>query len=396
MRTQSTFQGRLFDSGHASSLLVLTFFMVLGGVTSILLGQDNNWDLRNYHIYNAYSFFIERGELDILPAQLQSFFNPLPDIFLLLLIASFKPIMVGFILGLIHGINYFLVFKIAEVLFVEIPSHIISFRSISILITPFKMALLISLAAFIAPSSLNLLGTSYHDNLITIPLFISVLIIIISLKDSQNISTILIFYSGFAAGLAFGIKMTAAVYILASALGLPFVVSGIVKKTRLFSAYSGGVIVGAFITGGFWYLKMWQIYANPFFPWFNNIFKSPELLNLAIRDTRLLPGSVIDGLLYPFYFMYNSQYTFAQGGFRDLRFALLFLMLVIFVIVLFRGRINKIQNLAMSANSKFILLFSIFAYVIWLVQFSIYRYLFMIEALAFLCIAIIIYYYFKS
>src|SRR5918994_883963 len=47
---------------------------------NLVLGQDANWDLRNYHWYNAYSFLTGRFGFDVVPAQTPSFYNPTLDI----------------------------------------------------------------------------------------------------------------------------------------------------------------------------------------------------------------------------------------------------------------------------------------------------------------------------
>jgi len=386
---------KLRSEPYASSLTLL-FFMVLGGIFSIIFGQDNNWDLRNYHFYNAYSYFYDRSLLDIIPAQVQSFFNPLPDILLLLLIAKFKPIIVGAIFGAIHGINYFLIFKMAQIVLDTLPTHNIAYKQYSISITSFRIAILLGIIAFFGPASLNMLGTCYHDNLVSIPLFISLLLQLIALKHIQTVNQRLIIWSGVAAGVAFGLKMTSAIYILGSITTLLIIIPTLLAKTRVLSMYALGGGIGALLSSGFWYLKMWQEYANPVFPWFNNIFKSPELLPVAIRDIRFLPSSILDGLLYPFYFAYISPYSIGQWSFRDIRFALLMILLLIFSGLLIRSKFSRGSELHVPTQSKFILLFVTISYIIWLIQFSIFRYIFVVEGLVFLAIAIILYALFQS
>src|SRR5687767_13972866 len=46
--------------------IVVPFGFLLLNLT---LGQDANWDLRNYHWYNAYSFLNGRFGFDVVPAQ---------------------------------------------------------------------------------------------------------------------------------------------------------------------------------------------------------------------------------------------------------------------------------------------------------------------------------------
>ena len=375
---------------------VLILYMLIAAVSSVLFTQDNNWDLRNYHFYNAFAYFNDRSGLDILAAQLQSFFNPILDNFLYVLIVNFRPITVGAILGMIHGLNYFLVFKITEASFSRIESHSLAFRSFSLQITSFKLALLVSFAAFVAPASFNLLGTSYHDNFVSIPLLLSIFFIIKALDAQENRLLLLLFLGGIAAGISFGIKMTSLIIILASTVAMFIVLPKLWPKLQGVAIYGGGIITGALFSGGFWYWRMWETYGNPIFPFFNNIFKAPDVFNVAIRDARYLPTSFIDGLLYPFYFMYNSAYTYGQGSFSDLRFAILFVIIIVWGLKIIFDRTKGVKQPTLSKEFTFLLIFFSTAYVIWLVQFSIYRYLFMLEALAFLPITILVYQLFPS
>ena len=47
---------------------------------ALVLGQDANWDLRNYHWYNAYALLNGRYGIDLLPAQTPTFYNPALDV----------------------------------------------------------------------------------------------------------------------------------------------------------------------------------------------------------------------------------------------------------------------------------------------------------------------------
>jgi hypothetical protein len=53
----------------------------LFGLASMLLGQDSNWDLRNYHLYNGYAVVNGRVGFDPAPAAFQTYSNPALDIF---------------------------------------------------------------------------------------------------------------------------------------------------------------------------------------------------------------------------------------------------------------------------------------------------------------------------
>jgi hypothetical protein len=78
----------------------IIYFIALG-IISVILGQDVSWDLRNYHFYNPYMLLTGRFKYDVLPAQIQTFFNPLMDVpfFVAIYYLKLPPVVVGFFLG---------------------------------------------------------------------------------------------------------------------------------------------------------------------------------------------------------------------------------------------------------------------------------------------------------
>jgi hypothetical protein len=63
----------------------------------LLLGQDANWDLKNYHAYNGWAVFNGGLSRDLHPAAIQSYLNPLIDIPTFVLV-SFVPSALGTLL----------------------------------------------------------------------------------------------------------------------------------------------------------------------------------------------------------------------------------------------------------------------------------------------------------
>src|ERR1700689_2383298 len=83
------------------------------GALVIALGQDANWDLRNYHWYNAYAFLNGRYGFDLLPSQTPWFYNPLIDVPFYLLATHVPARAAGFALGFVQGLNFPLLFMLA-------------------------------------------------------------------------------------------------------------------------------------------------------------------------------------------------------------------------------------------------------------------------------------------
>src|SRR5215475_16118333 len=88
--------------------LLLIVVCVGTGFLSVLLGPDNYWDLRYYHLYAPWAYLHGRYLYDIGPAQEQGFLNPVADLLFYGLISSplnETPRIVAFIMGAVHGIN---------------------------------------------------------------------------------------------------------------------------------------------------------------------------------------------------------------------------------------------------------------------------------------------------
>jgi hypothetical protein len=67
-------------SEHRASGLLLLGCIAAAAAASLALGQDANWDLRNYHYHNPWALLNGRWRIDIAPAQVQTFYNPVGDL----------------------------------------------------------------------------------------------------------------------------------------------------------------------------------------------------------------------------------------------------------------------------------------------------------------------------
>jgi len=86
-----------------AALALIVFFAGAFGALSVRLGQDANWDLKNYHLHNAYELLHGRLWLDLNAVGYQGFFNPLlelPHYILSLRLLPEFPRVVAFIMGL--------------------------------------------------------------------------------------------------------------------------------------------------------------------------------------------------------------------------------------------------------------------------------------------------------
>ena len=71
------------------------------GALSMLHGQDANWDLYNYHLYNPFAYLNDKLDIDLAPAGAQSYFNPALDVLHYLLLTGPWPPLSGVVLGVL-------------------------------------------------------------------------------------------------------------------------------------------------------------------------------------------------------------------------------------------------------------------------------------------------------
>jgi hypothetical protein len=131
----------------------------LGGVAgaaavrllSLASGQDDGWDMRNYHLYNVHALLNGRIGFDFSPAGFQSYFNPTLELPYYYLNQWLPPRAVGFAMGVLHGLAFLLLAGIA--------------RQLLGATAPRRTVLLLAAAGMFAPGFLSELGNTMGDNL---------------------------------------------------------------------------------------------------------------------------------------------------------------------------------------------------------------------------------------
>jgi hypothetical protein len=78
------------------------------------IGQDTNWDLRNYHFYNPFAYLTGRMGHDVAVSHVATYYNPLLYIPFYYAVTGLPPKAVGFILGLLPGFNILFLYAIAR------------------------------------------------------------------------------------------------------------------------------------------------------------------------------------------------------------------------------------------------------------------------------------------
>lgn len=359
----------------------------LCGWYAIHLGQDKNWDLLNYHIYNPWALLNDRVGSDLGPAGLQSWFGPTLDLFYYAAINFLNPKLVGFLIGFLQGLNFFLLYKIARRLLRE-------YRNKDI------YALLLALAGVLTVGFQAEIGTSLHDSLAALfPLSAmwTVLIAIDRINDAdQGPVYRLLIAAGFVAGVGMGLKLVSAIYALPLCLSLMILPAHWRKRFLFPLAFGVSALLGLFITAGYWFMELWQLFGNPLFPQFNDIFKSDLAIPASIRDVRFLPKTLFDKVFYPVIFTLDPQraaeLVYTQYSWLTAYIAVPLLLLAR---IWFYIRGDTAQR-PWNIETNYLLVFFCTSYLLWLNMFGIYRYLIVMEMLIPLLLFVIFTYVFKA
>jgi hypothetical protein len=73
------------------------------GLAALALGQDANWDLRNYHFYVPFAFLHGRMDLDVAVAHVATYYNPMLHLPFYWAVVHLPPRAVGFLAGAATG-----------------------------------------------------------------------------------------------------------------------------------------------------------------------------------------------------------------------------------------------------------------------------------------------------
>ena len=343
---------------------------LLFGVISILLRQDNNWDLRNYHIYNPFAWLNGKIGVDLAPGQWQSYFNPTLDLLYYFLARGLPGPAAGFVMGALHGLNFILVAAIARELLPRQPDA-------------GRLSILLAMAGMLGSGFVSEIGNTMGDNVTA--LFVSGALLLV-LKNwtspGQRGNDMAMLAAGILAGIGAGLKLTNAVYALALCLALLVAPASPLQRLRIASTFGTGVLLGIGISAGHWYWKMWTVFGNPLFPQFNNIFHAPLAAPLGIGDTHWLPNGWLERLSWPFLFASDPNRV------SELKLSLLIwpILYVAFIALSMQAMMRRPRCAPGDSHdvSRLAMVWTFFgaSYLIWMNLFSIYRYLVPLELLA--------------
>jgi hypothetical protein len=337
-----------------STAIVIAGSLLAGATYTYFAGEDINWDWQNYHEYGAYALLNGRFDVDVAPGGFQTFLNPIAYVLPYILRHGLGAPYCGLLLGAIHGLNLALIYWISRILLGRTAGAIAILASIVI--------------AASGPMTLSEVGTSFIDILTALPVIAAVALIVS--EGERPHSRLLI--AGFLIGAAVGLKLTNATFLIGAGACLLLAV----RPLSAMASFGAGSVVGGLVTGGAWALRLWQEFGNPVFPYYNNVFRSPEAPLEPIVDGRFMPQSLLDAAAYPFYWLIGDHRS-SEWAFRDPRFAVIIVLLAVIVGASLARKVDVLQR----RDKQFLVMFWT-AYLLWLRTFSIHRYAIALELLA--------------
>jgi len=356
---------RITDKRARALTVALYIGAPLGyGILSLLIRQDHNWDLLNYHHYNPWAWLHGRRGHDIDAAVLPGgYFNPLLHLPLYLAHQAFPPRLVGFLIGAVQGLNAILLYWIARA---ALPGDATPLRTV--------LALGVALFGTIAAGNLGQIGASFGDNILSL-FILGALAILATRAATPRPGDALI--AGLLLGLAAGLKPTMGLYAPGLGLACLALAAPIQRRIVLGAILAIGALLGWAITGGFWAIDLWQSFGNPLFPFFNDVFKSPWAAIDPHKNLVYLPKTWVDALTLPWRYPLNPRLV-GEIRFTDLRIPILYsLAWIAFAAALWHRSLP-----GLTRGGKVVLTMLAGSFAGWLWMFAIYRYLITVELLA--------------
>jgi hypothetical protein len=355
------------------------------GAATLALGMDANWDLRNYHYYNAYAFLTGRAGYDMLVAQVPEFFNPLIDVPFFVAAEAWPARVVGFLLGTVQGLNVLPLYGIARrVLRIEPEGR------------GRWVAAVLALLGMAGAGALSELGTTFYDNVVSLGPLTALWLIgrrsDLTLRGTARAAASHLLMAGAAAGVAVGLKQPVVTWAIGLCLAFLFVPAPPARRLARAFVFGVGVLGGMGMSDGFWMLHLWRSYDNPLFPFFNQIFRSPWALPFDYRDVFYFPHSFAARVFFPFAYLLDPRLA-AETDFRDLRVLICFVVLPLAGLAVADRKSRRApggSKIAAPLETGYLLASFAIGYVAWVIMFCIYRYLVVFEMLAPLAIVLAI------
>jgi hypothetical protein len=301
---------------------ILAVMMLSYVVYALRRGPDDNYDLRNYHIYNGYKFLHGVFQNNFFPSQFQNWHNPLTNSFVVLLMYHLPPMVVATVLAGLQSFNILVSWLVARQALQPLTDE-------ASLRTQWMTPLMAALIGATAALFLSEAGTSFGDNLVSVPMLYALYLLgRAAAQDHDAWDKVRrdVALAGLCVGLACGLKLTIMVYLPGFALCFLWLRQPFLKLVPLAAIFGAAFLLSWGICDGWWMWDIWRTTGNPLFPQMNDVFRSPLLDPVDMSDKRFAAKSLGQGLLQPFRTAVGD-YPGGEVYYRDFRFAAALLLL---------------------------------------------------------------------
>lgn len=362
---------------------LLPHFIAWAGIWMALAwvqGYDYDYDILNYHFYNGFAFLHGKTFSNVQPATGQSYFQPLTDAVFYVLVRHLPPTVVIMAIAFFQSLAFPILFCTSRRLFADRLSE----RN------AFWISLVLTILGAAAPISVWEAG-SHRGTTDSVPFVLVALLLVVDALQKPAASPIMkIVAAGALTGLAAGLKLTNAPFVIGLwvALAAPLLASESKARAagtvRALVAYAVGSAASFLLVYGWWGALLYIHLGNPFFPNFNQIFHSPFGASLSYSDLWLAafaPPTWRDTLLFPFV-RSSLVGPLNSAGLFDLRMGCALPLIILALTVLLFRRMRRSDRIAVSAADLAVLLFVLVSYACWLLVFPVNRYLVAVDIVA--------------
>jgi len=357
-----------------AALIVFPFFY---GLVALHRGEDADWDLMNYHFFDPFWVLVNHQH-DVMPAQLQTYYNPILDFPFYFAARDLPARMVAYGIAFLQGLSFPILYLIARM---------------------FTQRRLLALAAaalgMFAAGAFSEIGSVMGDTL-TAPFILGG--VLLGLRacrppahGARRRMLALAAAAGLVSGLGAGFKLSAFPFTVGTVITFLVVSLPFARRLALTFASGCGALVGLLVSYGWWGYELATRWGSPLLPYLNQLFASPYAPLASNTDARRLPHGVLQAIFYPFVWTAQPLRTSPQG-FRELSIPALELLVLLLAAkgVTVAARRRAWRPIFASDAERFIVVLAIVTYVIWVDVFAIYRYLVPLEMLSFVLVGVCI------
>lgn len=305
-------------------------------LVSYLLGKEVMWDTFDYHFYAGFSAWHDRFGHDYFAAGAQSYLNPYVYApFYALVRTDLPALLVASVLAIVQSGILWLTYELT--IAISPPEN----SRVRIMVGACAVAL-----ALANPILLDQLGTSYAD-ILTAEVVLAAWLLLVQAVRTPSAARMIC--AGLLLGAASALKLTNSLHALSACVLLLFLPTTWRVRARLSLGFFAALAVSFVVVVLPWAIQLQHHFGNPFFPLFNNIFRSPQFPTAPVTDSRFVPGSLAQGLLRPFAMALPAAYVDDEFPSPDLRYALL---LILALVALVQWAWRRLRRRPQSSDSE--------------------------------------------